>query len=91
MGKKDPLFETINPQKLFLYLMWFQLLIYFEFDRYICNMGIWRQIGQYLWIVKKDPDTNYSKMTRAMHFINRLSILLFILVMIILIIQLVRR
>ncbi|MEO8823687.1 MAG: DUF6728 family protein [Ginsengibacter sp.] len=54
-------------------------------------MGIWRQIGQYLWIVKKDPKSNYSKMTKAMHFINRLSILLFILAMIILIIQLIKR
>ncbi|MGN6295399.1 MAG: DUF6728 family protein [Ginsengibacter sp.] len=54
-------------------------------------MGIWRQIGEYLWIVKKDPSVHYSKMTRAMHFINRLSILLFILAMIILIIQLIRR
>ena len=54
-------------------------------------MGIWRQIGQYLWIVKKDPDANYSTMTKAMHFINRLSILLFLLAMIILVIQLIRR
>ena len=54
-------------------------------------MGIWRQIGEYLWIVKKDANAHYSKMTRAMHFINRLSILLFILAMIILIIQLIRR
>jgi hypothetical protein len=58
-------------------------------------MGFWHQIGhqigQYLWIVKKDPDSDYSKMTRAMHFINRLCILLFILAMIILIIQLIRR
>jgi len=54
-------------------------------------MGVWRQIGQYLWIIKKDPDSNYSKMTKAMHFINRLSILLFLLAMIILIIQLIRR
>ena len=54
-------------------------------------MGIWRQIGQYLWLVKKDPDSNYSKMTKAMHFINRLSILLFLLAMIILIIEWIKR
>jgi cob(I)alamin adenosyltransferase len=54
-------------------------------------MGIWRQIGEYLWIVKKDPSVHYSKMTKAMHFINRLSILLFILAMIILLIQLISR
>ncbi|MEO8819875.1 MAG: DUF6728 family protein [Ginsengibacter sp.] len=55
------------------------------------RMGFWRQIGQYLWIVKKDPDSDFSKMTKAMHFINRLSILLFLLAMIILIVQLIRR
>jgi len=54
-------------------------------------MGIWRQIGEYLWIVKRNPDRPHSQMTRAMHFINRLSILLFILAMIILIIQLIKR
>ena len=54
-------------------------------------MGVWRQIGEYLWIVKKDPDRPPSQMTKAMHFINRLSILLFLLAMIILIIQLIRR
>ncbi|MDE3185820.1 MAG: hypothetical protein KGM16_20600 [Bacteroidota bacterium] len=54
-------------------------------------MGIWRQIGEYLWIVKKDPNRPRSQMTSAMHFINRLTILLFLLVMIILIIQLIRR
>ena len=54
-------------------------------------MGIWRQIGEYLWIVKKDPARPRSQMTRAMHFINRLTILLFLLAMIILFIQLIRR
>jgi len=24
-------------------------------------MGVWRQIGEYLWIVKKDPDAPPSK------------------------------
>lgn len=51
-------------------------------------MGVWRQIGEYLWLVKKDPNTPKSKMIGAMHFINRLSLLLFILAMIILAIQL---
>ncbi len=54
-------------------------------------MGVWRQIGEYLWVIKKDPDRPHSQMTSAMHFINRLSILLFLLAMIILIIQLIRR
>jgi hypothetical protein len=54
-------------------------------------MGVWRQIGEYLWIVKKDPDAPKSKWIGYMHFINRLSILLFLLAIIIIIIQLLRR
>ena len=54
-------------------------------------MGVWRQIGEYLWIVKKDPDAPHSKFLGAMHFINRLSILLFLAAMIILIIEWIRR
>lgn len=53
-------------------------------------MGVWRQIGEYLWIVKKDPDAPHSKFLGAMHFINRLSILLFLLAMIILIVRMIR-
>jgi hypothetical protein len=50
-------------------------------------MGVWRQIGEYLWIVKKDPNAPHSKFLSAMHFINRLSILLFLLAMIVLLIR----
>ncbi len=53
-------------------------------------MGAWRQIGEYLWLVKKDPDAPRSKWIGYMHFINRLSILLFLAAMIILIIEWVR-
>ncbi|HXR83181.1 MAG TPA: DUF6728 family protein [Hanamia sp.] len=51
---------------------------------------MWRQIGEYLWIVKKDPDAPRSKWIGVMHFINRLSILLFLLAMIILVIRMIR-
>ncbi len=54
-------------------------------------MGVWRQIGEYLWIVKKDPNAPHSKFLGAMHFINRLSILLFLAAMIILIIEWIKR
>ena len=53
-------------------------------------MGAWRQIGEYLWIIKKDPDAPYSKWIGYMHFINRLSILLSLLAMIIIIVRLIR-
>jgi len=53
-------------------------------------MGILKQVGQYLFIVKKDPDYKPSGFTKAMHGINRISILLFILAMIILAVKLYR-
>lgn len=53
-------------------------------------MGILKQVGQYLFIVKKDPDDKPSGFTKAMHGINRISILLFIVAMIILAVKLIR-
>jgi hypothetical protein len=54
-------------------------------------MGVWRQIAEYLWIKKKDPNAPHSKWIGYMHGINRLSILLFLLALIIIIIQLLTR
>ena len=53
-------------------------------------MGIWNQIAQYLFLKKKDPDTPNSQFVKYMHGINRLSILLFLLALIILAIKLLR-
>jgi hypothetical protein len=54
-------------------------------------MGVRRQIAEYLWIKKKDPNAPHSKWIGYMHGINRLSILLFLLALIIIIIQLLTR
>ena len=54
------------------------------------DMGILRQIGQYLYIVKKDPNDKSTQWMKYMHGINRLSILLFIFAMIVLAIKLLR-
>ncbi|HEX7757343.1 MAG TPA: DUF6728 family protein [Niabella sp.] len=51
-------------------------------------MGVWNQIAQYLFLKKKDPDTPKSKWVGYMHGINRLSILLFLVALIIIIIKL---
>lgn len=51
-------------------------------------MGVWRQIEEYLWIKKKDPTTPRSKWIGYMHGINRISILLFLLAIIIIIFRL---
>lgn len=52
-------------------------------------MGVWRQIGEYLWIVKKDPEQPQTKWIGYMHTINRISIWLFIVAIIIIIVELV--
>jgi hypothetical protein len=54
-------------------------------------MGILNQVAQYLYLKKKDPDTPNSKWVKYMHGINRLSILLFIVAMILLAVKLYRR
>ena len=53
-------------------------------------MGILNQIAEYLYLKKKDPNTPRTQWIKYMHGINRLSILLFLLAMIILAIKLLR-
>jgi hypothetical protein len=54
-------------------------------------MGILRQIAEYLYIKKPDPDRPDSLFVKYMHGINRLSLILFILALIILAIKLLVR
>ena len=51
-------------------------------------MGVWKQIAEYLYIRKPDPDRPKSSFVKYMHGINRISLLLFILALIILAIKL---
>lgn len=53
-------------------------------------MSVFSQIAEYLYLKKKDPNAPNSKWVKYMHGINRLSILLFLLAMIILAIKLLR-
>jgi len=54
-------------------------------------MGIWKQIGEYLFLRKKDPDAPDSNFIRKMHGINRISIFLFLIAIIIMVIKLIIR
>jgi hypothetical protein len=54
-------------------------------------MGIFRQVAEYLYIKKKDPSTPKTQWLKYMHGINRISIFMFILGMIILAIKLIKR
>jgi hypothetical protein len=54
-------------------------------------MRFLNQIAEYLFLRKKDPETPNSTWVKYMHGINRISIFLFIVAMIILAIKLIKR
>ena len=51
-------------------------------------MGVLKQIAEYLYIKKPDPDRPKTRFVKYMHGINRISIFMFILCLIILMIKL---
>lgn len=51
-------------------------------------MGVWNQIAEYLYIKKRDPNNPRTKWMKYMHGINRISILMFLIAMIILVVKL---
>jgi hypothetical protein len=53
-------------------------------------MGVWKQISEYLYLSKKDPNRPTTQWTKYMHGINRISLLLFLFAMIVLAIKLLR-
>jgi len=54
-------------------------------------MGILNQVAEYLYLKKKDPNSPKSEWLKYMHGINRISILLFLVGLVILAIKLLRR
>jgi hypothetical protein len=52
-------------------------------------MGVWRQLQEYLYIKKRDPNAPHSKWMQYMHGINRISLFMFIIAIIVIIIKLV--
>lgn len=53
-------------------------------------MGIWRQFAEYLYIKKRDPKAPRNTNIRLMHGMNRISILVFLTIILILLFRLVR-
>ena len=53
-------------------------------------MGILNQIAEYLYLKKKDPNRPHSNFVKYMHSINRLSILLFLVALVVLAIKLLK-
>lgn len=54
-------------------------------------MGVFRQLAEYLYIKKKDPNRPKSSWIGYMHGINRISLFIFIICLIILAVKLLRR
>ena len=54
-------------------------------------MGVLKQIAEYLYLRKPDPDRPKTTFVKYMHGINRLSLLLFIVALIVLAIKLFLR
>ena len=54
-------------------------------------MGILKQIAEYLYLKKRDPGEKPSQWVKYMHGINRLSIFLFLIALIIIAIKLLWR
>ena len=54
-------------------------------------MGVLKQLAEYLYLRKPDPNRPKSQWVKYMHGINRLSLLLFILALIIMLIKLLVR
>lgn len=53
-------------------------------------MGIWRQFAEYLYLKKRDPNAPRNTNIRLMHGMNRISILVFTVIILILLVRLVR-
>jgi hypothetical protein len=54
-------------------------------------MGVLKQLAEYLYLRKPDPDRPKTRFVKYMHGINRLSLILFIIALIILVIKLAVR
>jgi hypothetical protein len=54
-------------------------------------MSVLKQLATYLYLRKKDPNTPNSQWVKYMHGINRISIFLFLIGLVILAIKLFRR
>ena len=52
-------------------------------------MGFWRQFQEYLFLKKRDPDAPNSFNLRAMHGINRISLLMFLFCILVIIYRLI--
>jgi hypothetical protein len=55
----------------------------------INTMGVWRQLAEYFYIKKRDPNAPHTKWMGYMHGINRISLFMFLVALIIIFIKMV--
>ncbi len=67
----------------------YNLTINFDIENTL-TMGILRQVAEYLYLKKKDPNAPNTKYVKYMHGMNRISLLLALVAVIIIIIKLLR-
>ncbi len=54
-------------------------------------MGVLKQVAEYLYLRKKDPNAQNTQWMKYMHGINRLSIFLFLIALVIIALKLLLR
>jgi hypothetical protein len=52
-------------------------------------MAIWRQLAEYLYLKKKDPSAPRTQWMKYMHGMNRISVIIFVIALIIILIRLI--
>ena len=50
-------------------------------------MGIWKQLSEYLYIKKRDPNEERTKWMKYMHGMNRISLIMFLLAILFMIVK----
>ena len=53
------------------------------------SMGVFKQMAEYLYLKKKDPNAPNTQWVRYMHGINRISLLLFLFAIVVLVVKLI--
>lgn len=51
--------------------------------------SFWRQIAEYLYIKKRDPNQPRTRYLKMMHGMNRISLLMFLVALIVILVKLV--
>jgi hypothetical protein len=54
-------------------------------------MGVLKQVAEYLYLKKKDPNDKPTQWMKYMHGINRISILIFLFCMVVIIVRFIIR